>query len=266
MAGVSSTLPRPSDARAENVCGPSASVLLTNVDEHGIHSPASSLHSNDALGSDEDSSNTGEASLLSEAGPFAIMVSGPCEVTVNARVAGVSSVLPALSVARTAKVCSPLARPAIGCGDVQGTNAAASSLHSNVEPASLAEKVNDGGPPSIVVCGAIVSTVNSRVTGELSTFPTLSMARTANVCAPSASVVSVRGDVHAANCPSSSLHSNVEPGFVDVNANVGVLSLVAPVGPSANAVSGLTVSTVKVRVAGEGSTLPAASCARTENV
>ena len=39
-----------------------------------------------------------------------------------------------------------------------------------------------------------------------------------------------------------------------------------PVGPESIVVSGATVSTVKVRVAGVASTLPAASLARTSNV
>ncbi len=174
--------------------------------------------------------------------------------------------LPAASIARTEKVCSPSGRSPIDCGDVQAAKAAPSSLHSNFEPVSLEENVKEGGPPSIVVCGAAVSTVNSRLAGEPSTFPTLSMARTASVCVPSASAASVSGDAQVANCPSSSLHSNVESAFVDVNANVGVLSFVGLVGPSANAVSGMPVSTVKVRVAGEGSTLPAVSRERTESV
>ena len=64
----------------------------------------------------------------------------------------------------------------------------------------------------------------------------------------------------------SSLHSKVEPASVEVNANDGEATFVEPVGPVVIAVSGAAVSTVKDRVAGLASTLPAASVARTENV
>ena len=61
-------------------------------------------------------------------------------------------------------------------------------------------------------------------------------------------------------------HSNVEPAFEASNVNDGEALLVAPVGPPVIVVSGAAVSTVNVRVAGEASTLPAASIARTANV
>jgi len=64
----------------------------------------------------------------------------------------------------------------------------------------------------------------------------------------------------------SSLHSNVEPGLVEVNANDGEALFVGPAGPLVIVVSGAAVSTVNDRVAGVASTLPAASVARTVNV
>ena len=86
---------------------------------------------------------------------------------------------------------------------------------------------------------------------------------------PFAVVVYACGDVHAAYVPApagvSSLHSNVAPGSA-VNVNDGAVTFVGPVGPAVIVVSGATVSTVNVRAAGETSTLPAASRARTENV
>ena len=51
-----------------------------------------------------------------------------------------------------------------------------------------------------------------------------------------------------------------------MNVNVGVLSLVAPAGPPVIVVSGAAVSIVNERLAGVGSTLPAASIACTSNV
>ena len=71
--------------------------------------------------------------------------------------------------------------------------------------------------------------------------------------------------MQTANVPPSMRHSNVEPAFVDVNANEAFVLLVGPVGPDVMVVSGAVLSTVNVRVAGEASTLPAASFARTAN-
>ncbi len=62
------------------------------------------------------------------------------------------------------------------------------------------------------------------------------------------------------------MHSNVEPGLVEVKPKDGDALLVVPVGPLVIVVSGAVVSTVNARVAGVASTLPAASVARTENV
>ena len=51
------------------------------------------------------------------------------------------------------------------------------------------------------------------------------------------------------------MHSNVEPAGA-VKLNDAVVALVAPAGPPVIVVSGATVSTVNVRVAGVGSVLP----------
>jgi hypothetical protein len=58
-------------------------------------------------------------------------------VTVRVRTAGVSSVLPLASVARTRISCDPTPKPVYWRGDVQEVNVAWSSEHSNVEPDSL---------------------------------------------------------------------------------------------------------------------------------
>ncbi len=68
------------------------------------------------------------------------------------------------------------------------------------------------------------------------------------------------------NAAVSRRHSNVAPGSVLVNAKDADVELVGPVGPLVIVVSGAAVSTVNVRVAGDGSTLPAVSIARTANV
>jgi hypothetical protein len=76
-------------------------------------------------------------------GPPVMVVSGAAAATVNVRVAGVASTLPAASLARTENVCSPSARFVYACGEVQAANAAVSRRHSNVEPASVLVKPKD---------------------------------------------------------------------------------------------------------------------------
>ena len=68
------------------------------------------------------------------------------------------------------------------------------------------------------------------------------------------------------NVPVSRRHSNVEPGSELENVNVAVVTPIVPVGPESIVVFGAVASTVNVRDAGEASTLPAASVARTRNV
>jgi hypothetical protein len=122
------------------------------------------------------------------------------------------------------------------------------------------------GPLEIAVSGAIVSTVQLRVAGVGSALPTASAARTEKVCGPSARPEYDFGDVHAAHAPASSLHSKPAPDSGDENANDAELDATVPAGPLESEVSGATVSTVHVLVAGEASTLPDESVARTENV
>jgi hypothetical protein len=76
-----------------------------------------------------------------------------------------------------------------------------------------------------------VSTVKLREAGVASTFPAGSVARTSNVCAPSASAAVVWAEVQEAHAPASTRHSNVEPAWLEENVNVGVESFVGPDGP-----------------------------------
>jgi hypothetical protein len=93
--------------------------------------------------------------------------------TANTRSAGVGSVLPASSVARTLKRCAPSASGPTDCGEEQGANPSPSRSHSKLEPASeeLNAKLGCGsalvsvGPDSTVVSGGTVSTVNLRSAG-----------------------------------------------------------------------------------------------------
>src|SRR5215216_2041080 len=98
----------------------------------------------------------------------------------------------------------------------------------------------------MVVSGGSASIVNARVAGERSARPDVSSARTASVYCPLASRGVVNGDEQA--------------------ANDGVGSLVVLSGPAEMNVSAAPVSMANARVAGVGSTLPAASVARTRNV
>ena len=192
--------------------------------------------------------------------------------------APVGSALPAASVARTVSVCEPRPRPSIVSGLVQAAKAPPSSEHRNVAAASSALNstvaaepiVSVVGAAVIAVFGAVVSTVNVCAAALASVLPAASVARTANECEPSASLASVYGLVQEAQVPvDSTRHWKVEPDSLDVNANVGVASLVVPVGPDVIDVAGAVVSgtlTVNVRVAGEASVLPAASVALTPKV
>jgi hypothetical protein len=239
----------------------------------------SMLHSKVEAGSGAVKSNVAVVELSGSGGDETIAVSGGVVSTVHVRVSGVGSALPAASVARTANVCEPSASPVEAFGEVQDVNAAPSMLQAKLAPGSELVNENDafadgeraGGWSVMVVSGAAVSTVNDRVAGDASGVPRLSVARTENVYEPSASDAYARGDVQAAYEPvlgpgPSSLHSNVEPGLVELNPNDGDAPLVTPVGPDVIAVSGAEVSTANARVAGDASTLPAPSVARTENV
>ena len=96
------------------------------------------------------------------------------------------------------------------------------------------------------------------------------MARTEKVWAPSASaavgVWAAPGPLQGANAAESKRHSKVEPVSLEEKPKVGVESLVGPEAPEVIVVFGAWVSTVKERVAGVASTLPAGSVARTAKV
>ena len=150
-------------------------------------------------------------------------------------------------------MCSPSASGPGVYGDVHAAKSPSSTLHSNVA-GRVAENVNGGPPGASVVSGGVVSYV-ARVAGVGSTLPAASRARTANVCRPSGGVT---GDVQALNAPPSTAHSNV-PGLAR-----GERERRPTVRPGSSPAA--IASTVKVCSAGEGSTLPAGSFARTKNV
>src|SRR3954471_1514712 len=85
------------------------------------------------------------------------------------RVAGVASVLPTASLARTPKVCGPSARTGGVNGEPQGEKPSSSIWHSKLAPVSLEKAkvgvgslVGPAGPESIEVSGELVSIVKPR--------------------------------------------------------------------------------------------------------
>src|SRR4051794_5578743 len=167
---------------------------------------------------------------------------------VHERVAGVASLFPTASRARTENTCEPSASPVYDLGELHADQAALSSEHSNVAD-SVAVKVTVAalddtvpvGPPVIVVSGARVSIDHVRTAGVGSTFPEASFARADNVCEPSASAVKVAGEGHAAHAPPSSEHS-YEPLSLEEKLNVASPVANVPVGPPVIVVSGAVVS------------------------
>src|SRR5881227_3241703 len=91
---------------------------------------------------------------------------------VHERVAGVASVLPTASRARTENTCEPSASPAYDLGELHAAQVTLSSEHSNAAD-SLAVKVNVAelddtvpvGPPVIVVSGALCRSPTSAPPG-----------------------------------------------------------------------------------------------------
>jgi hypothetical protein len=225
-------------------------------DVHALQAPPSSWHSKVAPESGELKVSVALEPGDRTGGAESTVVLGACVSTVNERVAGEASVLPAASVARTDTLCAPSLSALVVHGLVQVAHDPESTRHWNVEPLSVAVNANVGvlslvgplGPEPIVVSGAVVSgggavlTVNVRLAGVASVLPATSVARIVTVCEPSLSALVVHGLVQVAHDPESTRRWNVEPLTVAVNAKVGVLSFVVPVGPEVIVVSGAVVS------------------------
>jgi hypothetical protein len=171
-AGEASVLPAPSVARTEKVCELVARELSALGDAHEAHEPESSLHWKLEPLSEAEKPKLASVEVVVEAGPLLIVVSGAVVsvggvvvCTVQTCDAGLASVLPEPSVARTEKVCEPTARELSALGEEQEAQEFESSLHWKLEPPSEAEKaklalvdaVVPEGPETIVVWGAVVS-------------------------------------------------------------------------------------------------------------
>src|SRR5262245_2745950 len=92
--------------------------------------------------------------------------------------------------------------------------------------------VTAGGPPVVVVAGGTVSTVHSYSVGS-PTFPAGSVARTPNLCRPSARPEYALGLVQGANTSVSSLHSNVLPTLFEVKTKFALVLFVGSGGSDA---------------------------------
>ena len=245
VAGDGSRLPATSVARTDHVCDPSDNPLSARGDAHATQAPVSSLHSKLAAVSVAENEKLAALEATVPDGPVTIDVSGGVVSTVQLRVAGDGSTLPAASTARTDHVCDPSDNPLSARGDAHPTQAPASRRHSK-EPDSVEENAKvaapeatvPDGPAVIDVSGGVVSTVHVRDAGDGSTLPAWSLARTDHVCDPSASAVSDFGDEQNTQPPASSLHSKLEPGFVDENPKLAELEATVPEGPDVIEVSG----------------------------
>src|SRR5689334_14203432 len=121
-------------------------------------------------------------------------VGGPRSID-HVWLAGVPSVLPAASVARTSKVWLPSFSEDVVCGLVQGLQVPPSTRHSNVDPPSLGCKVKVGvsalsmaGVAALIaVSGAVRSIVHVCDAGVPSVLPAASVPRTSKVWPPAPS-------------------------------------------------------------------------------
>src|SRR5919106_659433 len=100
--------------------------------------------------------------LLSDVEAWSYQASATPSI-VHMRLAGESSTLPARSVARTSRRCSPLPSPNRWWGDVQAANGAPSSEQANVDPGSLDENSNVAEPSPAVPDGPASMDVSGRV-------------------------------------------------------------------------------------------------------
>ena len=278
---------------------PSARTGVVHGLSHVCAAPKSIWHAKTEPGSVAAKTKVGVLSLVGPSGPEPIVVSGGvmsdagAEVTVNVRVAGDGSVLPAASVARTDTECGPSLSAVVVHGVVQSSHAAESRRHSKADASSLELKAKVGvlllvvsaGPELIVVSGAVGSGAGPEAT--VSGFIVLSVS-------PSASVI-VEADVldafalereghrlalaqrplPASGAVGAVVHPRVRARRVATRrveaSNETAWPMVGADGVNVKAATGCSSAggascTVHVRVAGVASVFPAASVALTLNV
>src|SRR6478672_5296624 len=214
VAGVPSVFPAASVARTSKLWLPSPRADVVSGLVHGLQLPPSTRHSNVEAGSPALNPNVGVASLDGPAGPLSMVVFGAVRSIVQVKLAGVPSVFPTASVARTSKVWVPSPSADVVSGLVQGDQLPPSTRHANVELPSEELKSNVGvvsfdgldGVESIVVFGAVRSIVHVCAAGVPSVLPAPSVARTSKVWLPSASEGVVYGLAQVDQLPPSIRH------------------------------------------------------------
>ena len=164
--------------------------------------------------------------------------------------------MPAWSVARTSKVwLPPVSAGEIVCGLEHEDQLPPSIRHSNVEPLSEELKLKLGvvsleGSPgcvSIVVLGAVRSTLQVWDAGDESVFPAGSVARTSKVWLPSLRAGEMLcGLEQDVQLPPSIRHSKVEPLSEELKPKLGVVLLDGLAGLVSIVVLGAVRSTVQV--------------------
>src|SRR6266545_4369716 len=161
------------------------------------------------------------------------------------------------------------------CGLVQEVQLPPSRRHSNVDPGSPALKVKVGvvsfegleGLESIVVSGAVRSTVQVWLAGDPSVLPAWSVARTSKVWLPSVRAGErVSGLVQDVQLPLSTRHSKLEPGSLELKLKLGVASPDGFDGLESMVVFGAVRSSVQLWLADDPSVFPAWSVARTSKL
>ncbi|HEX9379918.1 MAG TPA: hypothetical protein VF891_00340 [Gaiellaceae bacterium] len=217
--------------------------------------PLSTRHWKLELGSLELKLKLGVAFPDGLEGLASIVVSGAVRSTVQVWLAGVWSALPAWSVARTSKVWLPSVRAGeMVWGLVQEAQLPLSMRHSKPAPGSL-EKLKLGiafpdgleGLASMVVLGAVRSTVQVWLAGEPSVLPAWSVARTSKVWLPSVRAGEmVWGLVQEAQLPLSTRHSKLELGSLELKLKLGVAFPEGLDGLASIVVSGAVRSTAQV--------------------
>ena len=109
-AGLGSGLPDPSIARTRNVWAPLPSPEYAVGEEQAANDAPSTLHSNVAGSLAMNSKCAHVSRVVPDGWAEVIVVSGGVVSTVQVRSAGVGSVLPVVSVARTRNECGPSPR------------------------------------------------------------------------------------------------------------------------------------------------------------
>src|SRR5688572_513233 len=158
-------------------------------------------------------------------------------LTCQVKLSGVGSQLPAASRARTRSVCMPRVRSEYCSGDVHELYAVPSRAHWKVRlngRLSVPSKVNSAtrsvvglaGPVRMFVFGGVVSgpssTSHSYTAGGSSITPSGFVARTSSSYVPFSRVKNTCGEVHDAHSAPLKAHSNVEPGWLDMNVKRAV--------------------------------------------